>query len=876
MGIFKRKQPFDEQDFIAQISQEDEIYKASLLRAEQNRRLRPDSLTADEITGKADSENAESENKALDPLTELKNKMLAGGEPQKEVEQAFFTINTELFTDTDEDAQLEEPPLLVTAENDLNLAEEIYFPEAEEPQPYEDDLFKTVDAANTPEITVFSPITQDEPEETTVEEISVLQDCMPFITDEDGNYNDNEPLYKLDSVEEILGIEIKEEALSATEPTIAALPDNPEGTIIFEMPLGDKKAQISDIDPTENEDVPVITVPDENTHTMPVVLFPETAAEQTIQAPKPAIFPTDTETVGELFDEKDGFTPKQEYKNKKDAKKFRIMLLKKRKSCFLSMIASVFAFIITLLLGTSYIFGGTFSSSGFTAVMLVIMTAISVAANIHTFASFASVLEKRVKTDCINAFSMLATFFAIIICLVNDIDTVAIYPLMLLCCTDNAFRSVLCFKKSDYIFRNFCKICGKGSAHAVTLIDDTPTVFSMAHRAIDGDVLVAASQKTGFIKNFMRSTYGDRDLSGKAGIMLIVNIVLSGAVFAAVSVFYDSFVSGAIAFGFAAALLNPLLSIGCEILPLAACAHHLGRYNSMLAGLKGANLIAEANALAVDCNAIFPRGTVKLCDMKILNPIEVEYMIAAACAITEQAESPLGPVFRKITETNASVEIPIADSIRYEEGIGITGWVGDHRILIGGRTMMNAHEIDIPEKQIDKQILIDGCFPTYLACDGKAVALLSIKYIPEKHIVKELQRITGMGITLLVKNCDQNLSEAMLCDYFDLYEDSLKLMNGSGVHMYDLAVSEKPKVSSPAATHGSLAGLAAVLFCANRAKRANTILSICYIVAAVLGIIYFAYRVFASPTILSTGLSVLYFKLISFVISYIAYLFSKP
>jgi hypothetical protein len=169
----------------------------------------------------------------------------------------------------------------------------------------------------------------------------------------------------------------------------------------------------------------------------------------------------------------------------------------------------------------------------------------------------------------------------------------------------------------------------------------------------------------------------------------------------------------------------------------------------------------------------------------------------------------------------------------------------------------------------------EGYFPVYLACDGRALALFVLRYIPDANIAKELDRISAMGLTLLINNCDQNISEEMICDYFDLYSDSVKIMSGSGVHMYKTAVNYTENMSTGAAVKGGAAAMAATVYAANRVKHAVSVLQVIHIISIVLGIVLFAYAIFGSSNYISPLFIVLY-QLICFVISYIAYLFTKP
>jgi hypothetical protein len=132
-----------------------------------------------------------------------------------------------------------------------------------------------------------------------------------------------------------------------------------------------------------------------------------------------------------------------------------------------------------------------------------------------------------------------------------------------------------------------------------------------------------------------------------------------------------------------------------------------------------------------------------------------------------------------------------------------------------------------------------------------------------------------MGLTILINNCDQNISEEMVCDYFDLYSDSVKVMSSNGVHMYRNAANYQENMNAGAVVRGNAAGMAATVYAANKVKKANALLQICHMISVVLGVILFCYIIFGNPTYVNLVYVALY-QIICFFISAIAFLFTKP
>ena len=232
-------------------------------------------------------------------------------------------------------------------------------------------------------------------------------------------------------------------------------------------------------------------------------------------------------------------------------------------------------------------------------------------------------------------------------------------------------------------------------------------------------------------------------------------------------------------------------------------------------------------------------------------------------------------MFKQINNTTDLVPKK-ADTVMYEEKMGVSGWVDNHRVFVGNRILMEAHGFKaLPPLELDKKILRKGYFPVYLACDNAVCAIFVVKYCPNEEVAYELSRLCNTGTTILVKNCDPNLSDKMLCDYFGLYEDSISIMNKQGCDYFDTAAAYQESRSAGASFGKSVCGFFAAMTAAIQIKSLFHSMSALYVVTVVLGILATAIAVFTAPALLSPW-CLLAYQLIATLLICLPAVFKRP
>ncbi|MBR6694063.1 MAG: hypothetical protein IKL62_03850 [Clostridia bacterium] len=500
-------------------------------------------------------------------------------------------------------------------------------------------------------------------------------------------------------------------------------------------------------------------------------------------------------------------------------------------------------------------------------------TALCALINIDIFKGLAAPFIKKCGSDMPVAVSTLASLAYGIFCILNQNYVLAQFGFL---SAIGMFFSL--FGKRSAAKRRligFSQIANDQDKYALTLIDEENGSYAIAHDAVEGEALVASGRRTINITRFLKNTQYSDPFSGKACVAAIITTVVA-AMLAVYGFISESAVFALYLFAAFTAISAPFTAALIGTLPHKMATGRLARYGAMLTGYKAATEIEQVNAVTFDINSIFPRGRVKMYDMKVLSPNNLDETIFNAAAVTTSINSPLGHVFRRIARTSEDYVLPPADSVKYENRLGISGWVGDHSILIGNRTLMETHGVSVPSVEVDKKILRNGYFPVYVASDGRPCALLIVGYEADRDIENELRRLTRTGVVLLVNNCDPNVTEEMLCDYFGLPEDFVKIMQSGSIRMYKEQTEFRESIPAKAAFDGKATGIASIVTASIKMKKLTAIMAALHIILAFAGIAAFAALALGTLAVYLTPLNIALYLAASLITVLLAPFFYRP
>ncbi len=435
--------------------------------------------------------------------------------------------------------------------------------------------------------------------------------------------------------------------------------------------------------------------------------------------------------------------------------------------------------------------------------------------------------------------------------------TVPLYtaPVMLLLCA-NAGGKLL---KLSRIKENFAFLSQKGVKHGARMLPNDNTTRDLC-RNILGDPYIVMPVKASFLTGFLDDSYADDSCASLGG--FLSPCVLLGSLVTAVACLVVT-KDGALAitaFAAVCCLAAPIASLLCGNLPMKAASRRLLRRGAMLSGFPAVDDYFLTNSLTVDASDLFPAGSVTLNGIKTFSGGRIDQAILDAAALVHTAGGPLTPVFEQVIQGDDKI-LPTVESLVYEQGMGISGWVDGRRVLAGNRELLQNHGIVPPSLDYESRYLRARRKLVYLCSAGELCAMFVVTYRFSPYIRQELDRFARNGIGLMVRTCDPNVTTELLCDGFDISESDVLILSAAATSEFDQLSVPQETAQASVAYDGKIDGLMDVLSSSIRLGTIVKLSSVLQVIGVLLGFLLSAFLAFYGGLYNLNGATALLFQL---------------
>lgn len=401
------------------------------------------------------------------------------------------------------------------------------------------------------------------------------------------------------------------------------------------------------------------------------------------------------------------------------------------------------------------------------------------------------------------------------------------------------FTAIAHHSQEVCIRRNFSFVSYPTDKYSAAIIEDESAVQEIGRRAVsDGEATVAYFRRTEFLTDYLANAYdedcGDDWSRWVTPAALALSFVLS--LLTLMGDYVNSFQDWLSVFTGMLCLSMPATRMAVQI-PLTACCRRILARGGFINGWHAVRRFGQPDALAVDIADLYPDESMLLHGIKTFSDTHIDDAILTAASLAVRSGGPLAMIFRRIIENKEDILYDV-DSLVYEQGMGLSGWVDGRRVFVGNSCLLQNHGVDVPSTDYEARYAKDGRRLVYLAVAGQLSAMFVVSYLPDPEIQSALQYLCRSRVTLLVRSCDPNITASDLCESFELDEYYVDVLPAAAGRLY-VKLTEKTADSLPAvmASNGHILGTARVLSACSGLQTKITIALAVQTITALLGLI---------------------------------------
>lgn len=403
------------------------------------------------------------------------------------------------------------------------------------------------------------------------------------------------------------------------------------------------------------------------------------------------------------------------------------------------------------------------------------------------------------------------------------------------------------------ICRNFRLVSCRGGKYAALCVEETRQ-NELLGRFLNtlGTPEIVYLKKSGFLTDFMANSYDDEgheSLFRWFSPVLLAVAVLGTVLYALLGGETGNWWNAIGVFTAFLAVGSPAFATVGANFPLWRAGKSLLAHGAALIGWRAVETFSDANALVVDAADVFPGETMRLHGIKTFAGARIDEAILDAAAVAIASGGPLAAVFRRVIENRLDM-LQEVDTLLYEQEMGLSGWVGGRRVLVGNRRLLENHGVDVPSQDYEARYRREDRQLVYLSTGGELCAMFVVSYTAADGIAAAVRSLAQAGVTLMVRTCDPNVTPELLCQTFDVDEEAVRVLDAAAGRCYEALTNETAEENEALlACNGRLEGIGLALGQCRRLGRRVRTTGVLQMIGAMLGVLLMAVAVLSANTI---------------------------
>ncbi|MGN1340019.1 MAG: hypothetical protein ACI4WS_06975 [Oscillospiraceae bacterium] len=380
--------------------------------------------------------------------------------------------------------------------------------------------------------------------------------------------------------------------------------------------------------------------------------------------------------------------------------------------------------------------------------------------------------------------------------------------------------------------KNFRFVSGDSDKYYVECTDGEDAE-QLARGAVQSIPVTASMRKTEMLCDFIISTYCE-DVSDRISRVLTPVILAMSVIAGAIGFFAETGITSNVMnqWSFAATVFSAVLCVGASftgalivMLPMLSASRKTNERRAAILGYSAVEDFSAVNSVLVEAKTLFPAGSVAIRNIWDYNKngangaqhVTIDEAIIYAASLAVSSDSILAdPLFNMLNYKPALLK-KVSNCV-YESGLGVSGWIGSRRVLLGSRDHMKSHGITVPDAKKESALNKKNDEVVYLAIAGEVCMLFFVNLSANPQVKNHVRRLSKNGVSLIIKTVDGVLTEGVVSELFDIYAEDVKILPAESHDLFEEHTKYAGKGSAAVSCDGTFSSLASAI---NGAKSLN-------------------------------------------------------
>lgn len=341
---------------------------------------------------------------------------------------------------------------------------------------------------------------------------------------------------------------------------------------------------------------------------------------------------------------------------------------------------------------------------------------------------------------------------------------------------------------------------GENSYYTVENIEDEDSAAEIARGLMLGEPEIKYSSKIGFPSRFVELSR-ESDITPSVIRLSLLGVTAASLIIGIITLILQKDILIGIS-SFTGALLMGIPS-AAGIISAASLAHankKLRDDDTVINGYSAVENAVNSNGIIIDSADAFKSGGCNIEGIKLYHKMRIDEAILYTASVVIASGGVLSEIFDGVIEGKKELLLPV-ETLAYEEKLGCSCWIHNHRVLVGNKELLKHHNVELPEDGLEEKFRELGKNTLYLAIEGKIAAMFIVVYKADEttaHYVRALERD---GVSILFRTSDANITENFLEHEFGLPKNVVKIINPVAGEMFTKIKNEEKEQSDALIVH---------------------------------------------------------------------------